>query len=267
MTFLKYSFLIPLAVLIAIVPPLPAEDGSSVTPSQKEFWKPYRRILDVYLSPITREGIELNGLDYSRVRKDPDLTKMEEKLKSFSPGKALQSEEERLAFWINAYNFLAIRLVAENYPVASIKDIGSFFTSVWKKDAGIIGGKEYSLGEIEHDILREKFSEPRIHFAIVCASLSCPDLRPEIYLPAELDSQLNTAAASFLQNPAKGLRLEDKELKISKIFDWFDDDFEPNGGVKAFIRKYRPDLKNIGSYDIEYLDYDWSLNDTSPPKD
>ena len=161
MSFLKYTSLFLLSILIAAVPPAVAENVPFSSDGQKAFWEPYQHLLDTYLSPITREGIKLTGLDYTGLKNDPDFKKMEKRLKDFAPD-TIPGDEEQIAFWINAYNFLAIKLVTDNYPVESIKDIGSFFTSVWNKDAGIIGGKEYSLGEIEHEILREKFSEPRI---------------------------------------------------------------------------------------------------------
>ena len=114
-----------------------------------------------------------------------------------------------------------------------------------------------SLDELEHDILR-KLGEPRIHFAIVCASVSCPDLRREPYTAALLEVQLEEQVRGFLANEAKGLRLEGRQARVSKIFDWFAEDFSGVGGVAAFIRRYRP-LPAAVAVEAD-LDYDWSVN-------
>lgn len=113
---------------------------------------------------------------------------------------------------------LAIKTVLDHWPLQSIRDAGSFFSPVWKKPAGMVAGKVRSLHEIEHDILRA-MHEPRIHFAIVCASVSCPDLRPEAYNAAQLDDQLDDQATIFLSRQQKGLRIEANGVQLSKIFD------------------------------------------------
>ena len=139
----------------------------------------------------------------------------------------------------------------------SIKDVGSLFRPVWGKTAGIIGGKEVSLDDIENDIIRP-MGEPRIHLAIVCASVSCPDLLTEPYMAEKLNSQLDGQARIFLHNDKKGLRIGKKTIHISKIFDWFEKDFTNAGGVETFIRNYHPDLPDL---DIDAdIDYDWSVN-------
>jgi len=231
-----------------------------VLADQASFWQPYQTLLDNHLSPATIEGIELAVLDYRGVRNDPAFKEMAKRLEKFSL-LTLKRGDDSLAFWINAYNFLAIKIVVDNYPVESIKDIGSLFTLVWKQDAGFVGEKEYTLNEIEHEILRKQFEEPRIHFAIVCASLSCPDLRKGVYLPEEIDAQLDENTGSFLNNATKGILIKGSHAEISKIFKWFSDDFKPAGGVWKFIRKYRSELKMEKEYSIEYFPYDWRLNE------
>jgi len=240
--------------------PEPAKLAGMVLADQASFWRPYQILLDNHLSPATIEGIKLAALDYRGVKDDPAFKEMVKRLEKFSL-LTLKSGNDSLAFWINAYNFLAIKIVVDNYPVESIKDIGSLFTSVWKKDAGFIGEKEYALSEIEHEILRKQFKEPRIHFAIVCASLSCPDLRKGVYLPEEIDSQLDENTSNFLNNVTKGIRIKDNQAEISKIFNWFEDDFRPSGGVWKFIQKSRSDLGAEKKYSIDYLTYDWRLNE------
>lgn len=228
---------------------------------QISFWQPFQGLMEKHLSRTAKDGIELNAVDYKGVRADTRYGEMTERLEAFSPGD-LGERAEKLAFWINTYNFLAIKLVADKYPVGSIRDIGSFFRTVWKMDAGKIGGREYSLDEIEHGILREKFREPRAHFAIVCASLSCPDIRKDVYLAPNLEEQLDEQTRTFLSNPTKGMRLDaaSKKALLSKIFSWFAADFEESGGVWQFIRRYRPDLGPKKDYAIEYLPYNWDLN-------
>jgi len=244
---------------LSLARPEPVKLTGMVLADQASFWQSYQTLLDKYLSPVTQEGIRLAALDYRGVKADPAFQEMVKRLEKFSL-LTLKRGDDSLSFWINAYNFLAIKIIVDNYPVESIKDIGSLFTSVWKKAAGFIGEKEYTLNEIEHEILRKQFQEPRIHFAIACASLSCPDLQKEVYLPSKINSQLESAAGDFLENTTKGIRIKDKQAEISEIFKWFADDFKPAGGVWKFIRKYRPDLGTEKDYSIDYLPYDWSLN-------
>jgi len=148
-------------------------------------------------------------------------------------------------------------MVADHWPVESIKDIGHLFSPVWDKPAGSLAGKTVTLAEIEHHILRP-MGDARIHLAIVCASVSCPDLRREPYRTEKLSMQLDDQAMRFLNNPGKGLRIEDGIIRGSKIFDWFEEDFAKKGGVVAFIRHYRPDLKEMPIK--SNLAYDWSVN-------
>ena len=148
-------------------------------------------------------------------------------------------------------------MVLDHWPIDSIKDIGSLISPVWGKFAGDIDGKAVSLDEIENKILRT-MGEPRIHFAIVCASVSCPDLRNTPYTSSKLNAQLDEQAQQFLSNTEKGLRIEKDSIHISKIFDWFEKDFKSVGGVEAFIRGYRIDLPKLPLKDD--IDYDWNMN-------
>ncbi|TDJ49410.1 MAG: DUF547 domain-containing protein [Nitrospina sp.] len=221
-------------------------------------------LLKKHVRPTTLEGVRLNALDYARVRTDPEFKKIVSALKSFSPAR-LKTRDEKLAFWINVYNIMAVKMVLDHYPVKGIKDAGSLFQSVWEQPAGQVGGKKISLNDIEHKILR-KMDEPRMHVAIVCASVSCPDLRREAYRAETLDVQLTDQTQRFLQNWGKGMRLDSEEnrLYLSKIFSWFEGDFETQGGVLEFITTYAPasiqkDLKR-GKLKISYLDYNWNLN-------
>ncbi len=217
-----------------------------------------------YVGPTTIANIWTHGVRYSDLQKDPAYSKLIHDLKNFSPSK-LKSKKDKLSFWINIYNIMAVKMVLDHYPVNSIKDAAGVSKSVWKKKVGVVGGKEVTLHEIEHEILR-KMGDPRIHTAIVCASVSCPDLRKEAYTVDRLDRQLDDQLKRFLTNPGKGLRVDRGKGRIylSRIFDWFEEDFESKGGVLPFLSRYvserdRPFLEK-GNGDIAYLDYNWDLN-------
>lgn len=183
------------------------------------------------------------------------------------------SRDGKLAFWINAYNAFTLKLILRHYPnVTSIKEI----PNRWDHQEWTVGGKKYSLDQIEHKILR-KMDEPRIHFAIVCASKSCPDLAAEAYLPETIDAQLTAATRRFLADGSKGLAVSLESgwfggrkpvVRLSRIFSWFSEDFERASGdvigfvllhapedAQRFIRAHREEI------DVKYMDYDWSLND------
>ena len=197
----------------------------------------YGRLLERHVAPGTVSGIDLNLVDYEALATDPDYEEALAHLATDRP-EALATSQERFAFWANAYNLLAIKTIVDHRPIASIKDGGNFLFPIWEKKVGTVAGKEYSLDEIEHGILREEFTDPRVHFAVVCASLSCPDLRAEPYEGARLDAQLDDQAARFLANRAKGLEPDQggESAQVSSIFEWFGDDFAQSGGVARFIR-------------------------------
>jgi len=171
------------------------------------------------------------------------------------------SKEQKLAYWINAYNAFTVKLIVNHYPVASIKDIKNgipFINSVWDINFFKIGGEKMDLNEIEHSILRKEFEEPRIHFAIVCASGSCPRLLNEAYEAKTLEEQLTLQANNFVNDNSKN-EIEAQEIRISSIFKWFSGDFTENGTIQEFIRPYSErDFSSTAK--VKYLDYDWSLN-------
>ena len=233
-------------------------------------WEPaaYARLLDTHIRTVTIAEIQLNAVDYAGLRADPHYARALVDLAAARPG-ALPSDAARIAFWINAYNLLAIKAVVDRYPLNSIRDGGTLLQSIWKRKVGTVGGREYALDEIEHDILRARHREPRIHMAIVCASLSCPDLRAEVYVGERLDAQLADAARRFLNNPTKGMQpgADGRTARVSAIFKWFADDFGGADGVARFIRtaadpSFGERLPALDGRGLSYLDYDWSLNDT-----
>jgi len=176
------------------------------------------------------------------------------------------------AFWLNAYNAFTLQLILEHHgKIDSIKDIPS--SKRWDAKRWTIHGEAYSLDQIEHEILRP-MGDARVHFGLNCASKSCPDLPSEAFLPSKVDAQLDAAAKHFLADPFKGAKVvtedgwfgKDHNLYLSKIFSWFDDDFERDGDVEDFVLPYLPDdaaayvREHRDDLDIEYFDYDWSLN-------
>ncbi len=179
------------------------------------------------------------------------------------------SREQKLAYWINAYNAFMIRLVLDNYPVSSIRSIGLLPGSVFRKSFISIPAFQkdlLSLNDIEHKFIRDTFDEPRIHFAIVCASKSCPALRSEAYRADALERQLDEAARLFLADSSRNWAdLSTGALYLSHIFKWYSDDFTKKaGGIPNFIGPYAPPgmalLIRKGVRDVRFVDYDWSLN-------
>jgi len=174
------------------------------------------------------------------------------------------SRDEQFAFYVNAYNAWTIKLILGGYPgVKSIKDLGSLFKSPWKKKICRIDGGIITLDDIEHKILRPRFQDPRVHFAINCASRSCPTLIAEPYEGSKLDEQLDSSVRAFLNNPERNY-LEGNRLYVSKIFKWFADDF--NNDVVGFFLKYAQGAfkeklaANRDKIKVKHLHYDWSLN-------
>jgi hypothetical protein len=213
---------------------------------------------------LLQKHVTGNGIVNYRGMK-ADLPKLNEYLAILSrhePGKTW-SRKEVLTFWINAYNAFTVKLIVDNYPLKSIKDLNPglsviFVNTVWDKNFFSIGGKKMTLNDIEHRRLR-KMNEPRIHFAIVCASKSCPKLLNSAYEAASLDIQLNQAARDFLADPFNN-KPDVMQPKLSKIFDWFSGDFRVNGkSTIDFINQFTP-VKIQKDANISYLDYDWSLN-------
>jgi hypothetical protein len=183
---------------------------------------------------------------------------------------------DQLAYWINLYNMSVVDLIADNYPVESIKDLSTdpiIRLNVFKKPIVQVKGGKLSLNDIENDKIREGFRDPRIHFAINCAAASCPPIRTEPYVGARIDQQLDDQARRFL-NGRHGVRVakdgDGVTLHATKILDWFGKDFESWGGGKAaFVRRYlTADKQKMidaakGDVDFDYDDYSWKLNDNS----
>jgi hypothetical protein len=193
------------------------------------------------------------------------------------------TRDERLAYWINAYNLFTLRAIVDHYPIRS-----SVFTlqprnsirqidGVWTKLVWHAAGRPLTLDDIEHRILRPEFKEPRVHFAINCASVGCPPLAADPYLPASLEAQLDEAAHRYLAGE-RGLRVDGDTLRVTRILEWYGEDFvarfAPGAegkadrierAIRAVVVRYGPrtaaDLARKPATKIRFLDYDWSLND------
>ena len=214
-------------------------------------------LLKDYVKPVTAKGIQYNGVDYNSWGKDPRHAKVRDAILAINPA-ALSSKNEKLAYWINAYNVLTIDLITRENETKSIKNLGSTFTSPWKKHKWTIAGKKYSLDNIEHDTIRP-MGEPRIHFAVNCAAKSCPDLRREAYRADKLDAQLDEQARLTFKNKTKGYKAEGgNTVRVTKVMNWFDEDFN-KGDLNSWLAVYFPDVVNTDTQ-IKFFSYDWSLN-------
>lgn len=226
-------------------------------------YAPWNALLAKYYDPS-------HGMDYAHLKASDNAA-----LRSFRQTMArvnvpALTRKQQLAYWINLYNVNVVATVVEKYPVASIRDISTdpiIRLNVFKKDRVPFGNGMISLQTIENDRIREGFHDPRIHFAINCAARSCPPIRPEAYRGDRIDAQLDDQVRKFVGG--NGVRIETKGstsvAHVTKIMDWFGDDFEKWGGGKtAFLRKYLPAEKSRllqGDVEFDYDSYDWALND------
>lgn len=228
--------------------------ASNSTPISHEIWN---ELLQKY---VLDGQVNYKGFKADKVHFDEYLNL----LNTHHPNNKNWSKNEQLAYWINAYNAYTVELILKNYPVGSIKDVKKglpFLNSVWDIEFIEIEGNTYDLNHIEHQILRKEFDEPRIHFAIVCASISCPNLLNEAFMADDIDAQLTTQARAFINDKTKN-NITENEAQLSKIFSWFKSDFTKKTTFLEYINQYSdtqisPDAK------VSYLDYDWGLNELS----
>lgn len=173
------------------------------------------------------------------------------------------SAPRQLAFWIDLYNAATIDLILAHYPLKSIKDIGGPDGSPWKRKLVRVADRDYTLDEIEKDVIREKFGDPRVHFALNCGAAGCPPLAPEAYVGEHLDAQLDTSCSRALHD-ARWVEVQPHRVGLSRLFDWYREDFEKSAGaVPSFIDHYRNGFEaEARSRQQFYLPYDWRLNET-----
>ncbi len=226
----------------------------------------------------TATSVDYDGLLAERARLQSYLAELSAVSQAQADG---WSKSERRAFLLNAYNAFTIELILRSWPeVGSIKDLGSLFASPWKQRFFTLFGKQQHLDGIEHGLIRgaADYDDPRIHFAVNCASIGCPALRPEAYRGADLDAQLDDQTRRFLRDRTRNrFDAADGTLHLSRIFDWYAEDFERglrgSQSVAAFVAGYPAELGidantaaklAAGEFDIEFLDYDWALNRRTP---
>lgn len=216
---------------------------------------------------LVKKYVNEDGLvNYKGFIKDKaELQSYLDMLSANPPGKDW-SKNDQIAYWLNAYNAFTIKLIVDHYPVKSIKDLGPkkqiiFINTPWDKKFFSIGGKTMTLNRIEHRILRKIYNEPRIHFSLNCASMSCPKLRREAYDGAKLDAQLNDQAKEFLSDPNRN-KINPSKPELSAIFSFYGKDIRKWSGktIIDYINQYTA-VKIKQDAEIDYLDYDWSLND------
>jgi len=222
---------------------------------------------------LLRKYVEDGAVDYATMKAhgEPELATYLRSLEAVRPEDyAGFTREQRLAFWVNAYNAYTVRLILDHYPLTSIRRIGWLPLAAFRERfiplRALGGEKKLSLGQVEHEQLRERLKDPRIHFAIVCASRSCPKLRGEAYRASEVDAQLDEAARGFIRDPLRNRVDADKgEAKVSSIFKWFRADFEREGEtLGGYLARYAEPaaaevLRRKGRA-LRFLAYDWSLN-------
>jgi hypothetical protein len=222
-------------------------------------------------------------VDYTGFQQDrQSLNRYLESLSALSRSEFEQwNRQQRLAFLINAYNAFTIERILSKYPeLKSIKDLGSLFKSPWKQKFFTLFGEQRHLDYIEHELIRAPgvYDEPRIHIALVCASIGCPALRDEAYTADQLDAQLEDGMRRFFSDRSRNRYNPDSgKLEVSKIFDWYTDDFSAGhagfNSLQSVFARYADLLTNDpqnrryirnGEVEIFYLDYDWALNDRGP---
>lgn len=208
--------------------------------------------LNTFLSTYVTYGGNVN---YASIKSNK--SQLEDIIKEFEsnfPGSGWSSAQ-KLTYWINAYNVYTIKLIVDNYPTTSITNITA---KPWHKSFIKLDGKTYSLNQIENDIIRKQFNEPRIHFALNCASKSCPVLLNKAYTPATVYSKMTAQTKRFLNDTSKNT-FGEKEVQISQIFEWYSEDFTKGGStVFDFINKYR--TEQLDKQKITYQEYSWDLN-------
>ncbi len=224
------------------------------------------------LNRVLRSFVNDNGnVDYTSIRNDPfNLDKFITFVSNVSPETHSEhfSDSDAKAYWINVYNALAIKTIIDNPDVNSIREISWGMGAFWRNKF-VVGGRKMTLNHIENKILRGKYQDPRIHFAINCASNSCPPIGNRIVTGNRLDEQLDQKASNFI-NESENVLIDhnNKEIYLSRIFKWFKKDFIKNHeNVLSFILSYRKDINIqqradiINTYKIIYNKYDWSLNE------
>ena len=248
------KYLLSLLTIVSFVACNTQSAEYSEKPIRHDMWD---TLVNKYVSPT-------GNVNYPGFQQDSALfNRYLNLLSEHRPDPEQWAKEEQIAYWSNAYNAFTIKLIIDHYPLESIKDITKvnipLVSSPWTINFFKIGGEDFDLDKIEHKILRKDFNEPRIHFAVNCASVSCPKLRNEAYSAEKLDEQLDSQAKYFLNESGKN-ELSEDELKLSKIFKWFTGDFTKNQTLIEFLNRYS-EVEISEDAKIDHLEYSWELNE------
>jgi len=228
----------------AIASPVKEENANQV--SNKPSHSSFNKLLSDYVSAS-------GEVRYTAMKaKKTILVNYIKSLTSSTPKKDW-SKNEKLAYWINLYNAATLNIILDNHPITSITKING--GKPWDLKLVTVDGKTYSLNEIENNIVRPRFNEPRIHFALNCAAKSCPKLLNSAFIPSQLNAQLTKQTKAFLSNTSKNT-IGESTVEVSKIFEWYAADF---GNLITFINKYSSQKVNSNAQ-ISYKEYSWSLN-------
>lgn len=235
-------------------PPAPAPEEAEPTPAVEEptvvATAPSHAIWDGLLRKYVNSAGRVN---YAGLKKEVGKLDAYLELLSNNPPQAGWSRAEEMAYWINAYNAFTVKLILDNYPVGSITELHG--GQPWKVRWIKIGDQRYTLDEIENSILRPKFKDARIHFAVNCAARSCPPLLNRAWTAENLESNFEKQARAFINNPAFN-KISPNAAQVSKIFKWYAQDF---GDLISFLNRYST-VKIKPGAKVTYLEYDWSLN-------
>ncbi len=210
--------------------------------------QPNYKNYDAFLQKYVNSSGKVN---YKKIKKS-EVETLAKEFQAATPQKGW-TKNEQLAYWLNAYNLFTIKLIVDNYPVSKITDLDK--GKPWDVKRIDLGGKTYSLNDLENEIIRPTFKDARIHFAINCAAKSCPPLYNKAFTSDKVQTLLEQRTKAFLTSKANVL--SEKKVKISKIFDWYKSDF---GTINVFLTQFST-VKVTKEATVEYLDYDWSLNE------
>ncbi|MDX2265837.1 MAG: DUF547 domain-containing protein [Hyphomicrobiales bacterium] len=250
-----------------------AAPAAALTPAHDAALKTYRALLQKHITPRS-DGVA--GVAYAKWRASAqDRAALDQVVAALAAEKPSQlSRDEAFAYWANLYNAVTLKVVIDAYPIASIKDVKSAGTSFfdvkaylgpWREKRVTVEGRELSLDDIEHSIMRPTFKDPRVHYAVNCASIGCPDLKPEPWRAETLSADLDAAARAYVNHPRGATVAADGGLTVSSIYSWFQEDFGGDGaGVVAHLTKYaQPALaaKLKGKTGFDRDAYDWTLNE------
>jgi len=270
--YLKHALALPL-LLAACTAPATSQTTTEIhqeavpvtTSTQTVTQAAWPVVMQKYSSAPSADG--LIRFDYGGLKANPgDFAALKayiSKLESLNPD--TMNEAQAVSYWGNLYNAVTVKVVVDNYPVKSIRDIksGVFSPGPWKLDLITVNGRKMSLDDIEHGTMRKKYPSPFVHYMVNCASIGCPNLKVGEWRAETLNAELDQAARDFINSP-RGVKVTSRGLVVSSIYSWFDEDFGGSkASVLAHIRQFADaDLAAAidGGAKIRSYDYDWSLN-------